>query len=67
MLLYDNNLLYLHPDIKGTDVQGLRTDKHPGLFLQKQGQTRPLPCPLSENTLRVPRDLDSFGLFQFTV
>ena len=37
----------------------LRTDKHPGLFLQKQGQTRPLPCPLSENTLRVPRDLDS--------
>ena len=24
MLLYDNNLLYLHPDIKGTDVQGYR-------------------------------------------
>ena len=24
MSLYDNNLLYLHPDIKGTDVQGYR-------------------------------------------
>lgn len=37
----------------------LRTDKHTGIFLQKQGQTHPLPSPFSENTLRIPRNLVS--------
>ena len=45
----------------------LRIGQYPGLFLKKQGQERPLPCPFSENALRLPRYMDFFGLFQLTI